>query len=80
MHLSQHKYLEMVKETINSDQIKINDIKNSDNNKQYSIEALVNSPIKMAKKTKLEDIATKISLKQKIQDTLQHPITVSHQT
>lgn len=74
LHQSQHKYLNKGMETTDFDQFKTNNIKDSNNNKQYSIEALVNSPIKMAKKTKVEDIATKISLKQ----NTHHPITVSY--
>lgn len=74
MHQSQHKFLDIGTEIVNLDQIKTNNIKNSNNNKQYSIEALVNSPIKVAKKIKVEDIATKISLKQ----NTHHPITVSY--
>lgn len=61
-HLSQHKYLDSLNQI---EQIKVtNNIKNSNNNKQYSIDAIVNSPAKCAKKTKLEDIASKISIKQ----------------
>ena len=55
LHLNQHEYLEIAKK---------NSIKNSNNNKQYSIDAIVNSPVKLAKKTKIEDIASKISMKQ----------------
>ena len=81
MHLSQHKYLEIVKKSINVDQVKSNNIKNSNNNKQYSIEALVNSPIKMAKKNKLEEIASKISLKQNVlYPPIQSPMSIFHQT
>jgi hypothetical protein len=56
-HLSQHKHLDTLNQS--------NNIKNSNNNKLYSIDALVNSsPDRCAKKTKLEDIASKISIKQ----------------
>jgi len=59
-HLNQHKYIDSINQS--------NNIKNSNNNKQYSIDALVNSNNR-AKKTKLEDIASKISIKQQQTNT-----------
>lgn len=62
LHLNQHEYIETKRKA--DELIKKNSIKYSNNNKQYSIDAIVNSPVKLAKKTKVEDIASKISMKQ----------------
>lgn len=64
MHLNQHKYLEKFCQKRVDQTITNNNIKNSNNNKQYSIDAIVNSPVKLTKKNKLEEIASKISEKQ----------------